>query len=553
MSVSVKLRTALIVTFIALSLLLSFVLSTTISYYSSKSIKNEIGESLAGTAYQTADKLDNFMWSRSGEVELLGSLPVFENNQNIGNIQQMLDQLQSHFPSFSWIGYTDTKGKVLAATDGILLGKDLSERPVFQQGIQGKFIGDVHDAVLLAKLLPNPSGEPLQFVDVSLPIRNSQNQTIGVLAAHMSWAWAKEVQESVLLPNKWADQDIDMLIVSKKDQTVLLGPRDMVGKPLPLKSIEKAQLQKDGWELEKWPDGNTYLTGYAYGDGYLDYPGLGWTVIVRQPESTALASVSELMNFNIWITIAAAVLFALIGWWLAERISLPIRALTRTADRLASGENIEIPAHKSFNDIELLSFSLQTMVTSLSQKEVELDNMQSLAHYDHLTGLPNRNALEMYLEEAFENPEQQPCLSFLYIDLDGFKKVNDTLGHQSGDMLLQKVAQRLCHLTREKDITVRLGGDEFLVVLHTDPVQLDIQKDTVAYANDIIRSLNKPFIVEYEKVNIGCSIGGAVYPYDSDNPIEIIRMADQALYQSKRSGKNRLTFYKEPLSPKSIG
>lgn len=553
MSVSVKLRTALIVTFIALSLLLSFTLSTTINYYSSQSIKNEIGESLAGTAYQTADKLDNFMWSRSGEVELLGSLPVFENNQNVENIQQMLDQLKSHFPSFSWIGYTDTKGKVLAATDGILLGKDLSERPVFKEGIQGKFIGDVHDAVLLAKLLPNPTGEPLQFVDVSLPIKNSQQQTIGVLAAHMSWAWAKEVQQSVLLPSKWAGQNVDMLIVSKKDQTVLLGPREMVGKPLPLKSIAKAQLQKDGWELEKWPDGNTYLTGYAYGDGYLDYPGLGWTVIVRQPESTALASVSELMHFNIWITVIAAVVFALIGWWLAQRISLPIRELTHTADRLACGEEVDIPSRKSFSDIEMLSSSLQTMVTSLSQKEVELGNMQSLAHYDHLTGLPNRNALETYLEDAFEDPEQQPCLSFLYIDLDGFKKINDTLGHQSGDILLQKVAQRLSQLTREHDITVRLGGDEFLVVLHTDPSGLNIEKEAEIYANEIIRSLNKPFIVEYEKVNIGCSIGGAVYPHDSDNPIEIIRMADQALYQSKRSGKNRLTFYKEPLAPQSIG
>lgn len=550
---SVKLRTALIVTFIALSLLLSFTLSTTINYYSSQSIKNEIGESLAGTAYQTADKLDNFMWSRSGEVELLGSLPVFENNQNVENIQQMLDQLKSHFPSFSWIGYTDTKGKVLAATDGILLGKDLSERPVFKEGIQGKFIGDVHDAVLLAKLLPNPSGEPLQFVDVSLPIKNSQQQTIGVLAAHMSWAWAKEVQQSVLLPSKWAGQNVDMLIVSKQDQTVLLGPREMVGKPLPLKSIAKAQLQKDGWELEKWPDGNTYLTGYAYGDGYLDYPGLGWTVIVRQPESTALASVSELMHFNIWITVIAAVVFALIGWWLAQRISLPIRELTHTADRLACGEEVDIPSRKSFSDIEMLSSSLQTMVTSLSQKEVELGNMQSLAHYDHLTGLPNRNALETYLEDAFEDPEQQPCLSFLYIDLDGFKKINDTLGHQSGDILLQKVAQRLSQLTREHDITVRLGGDEFLVVLHTDPSGLNIEKEAEIYANEIIRSLNKPFIVEYEKVNIGCSIGGAVYPHDSDNPIEIIRMADQALYQSKRSGKNRLTFYKEPLAPQSIG
>jgi len=284
---SYKLRTVLVIVFIVLSLVLSGTLGWVMNRYAVNNMKAEIGDSLFSTAHNTADKLDNFMWSRSGEMDLLAQLPVLRNSNNMHEVHDMLDQLQSSFPSFSWIGYTDIHGKVLASTDNILLGKDLSERPVYQEGIKKKFIGDVHDAVLLAKLLPNPSGEPLQFVDISLPVINNKGQKVGVLAAHMSWDWAREVKQSVMESFRQNDKDIEVMIVSQKDQVVLLGPDGMVGQKLPLSSVKKAQSGQSGWELEQWPDGHTYLTGYDYGDGYMDYPGLGWTVLVRQPESTA--------------------------------------------------------------------------------------------------------------------------------------------------------------------------------------------------------------------------------------------------------------------------
>ncbi|WP_411344194.1 diguanylate cyclase domain-containing protein [Paenibacillus sp. WLX1005] len=540
----VKLRTGLMITFIVLSLVLSLTLGLVLNRYAAHSVKNEIGESLSSTAYDTADKLDNFMWTRSGEMDMLARLPVLIDNVKTEDIHEMLDQLQTSFPSFSWIAYMDTTGKVLASTGNILLGKDLSQRPVYQQGIKQKFIGDVHDAVLLAKLLPNPSGEPLQFVDISLPVTDNSGRTIGVLAAHMSWEWAREIKRSMLTSLRHDEKDVDLFIVSRNDRTVLLGPDDMVGTSLPLDSVTLAQSGQSGWQLEQWPDGKSYLTGYAYGDGYMDYKGLGWTVLVRQPESTALASVAELNRFTTLAAIGAAVVFALIGWFTAGKIAAPIRRLTNRANRLAAGEDVELPEKGGFQEINILSRSLKRMVRSITQKDVELGQMQTMAHYDHLTGLPNRNALEQYLEQTLatlDDTKRQLC--FLYIDLDGFKKVNDTLGHQAGDHLLQKVAQRLTDLSREDDITVRLGGDEFLVVLHT-PYEQSRQQG-MEYGAAIIEQLNRPFMLEYQKVMIGCSIGGALYPTDSDNPIEIVRMADQALYRSKRAGKNRMTFYNE--------
>ncbi|WP_322906274.1 GGDEF domain-containing protein [Paenibacillus campi] len=541
---SFKLRTGLVLIFIVLSLVLSIALGLVLNRYAVHSVKEEIGQALSSTAYDTADKLDNFMWTHAGEMDLLARLPVFMQSVNTKDIHDMLDQLQTNVPSFSWIGYLNTKGTVIASTDNILLGQDLSQRPVFQQGIRHKFIGDVHDAVLLAKLLPNPSGEPLQFVDISLPVIDRSGRTVGVLAAHLSWEWAREVKRSMLSSLHRASNHVDLFIISHKDRTILLGPDHMIGQTLKLNSVTEAQAGHDGWQLEQWPDGKTYLTGYAYCKGYMDYKGLGWIVLVRQPESMALASVIELNRFSVMAAICAAALFAVIGWFVAGWIALPILRLTRRADRLAAGEDVTLPEKGGFDEIQILSRSLNRMLRSLVQKDAELGQMQTIAHYDHLTGLPNRTALENYLEQTIGAVDEQgQQLGFLYIDLDGFKKVNDTLGHQAGDHLLQKVAQRLNEIAQAGDITVRLGGDEFLVVLRTSAEQLAAA--VAQYGQEVIASLNRPFVLEYEKVVIGCSIGAALYPVDSDNPIEIMRMADQALYQSKRAGKNRLTFYEE--------
>ncbi|MCM3132279.1 GGDEF domain-containing protein [Paenibacillus polysaccharolyticus] len=540
---SFKLRTVLTVIFAVLSLFVILTIGYVFSQKSFDAVETEIGHSLESTALQTVDKLDRFMYSRSGEMNLLGNMASMNDEFNHKDIQMLLDQLQNSFPSFSWVGFMDPKGKVLAATDGILLGEDLSERPVYQEGIKGKFIGDVHNAVLLAKLLPNPSGEPLQFVDISFPLKDSDGQIRGVLAAHLSWAWAKEVEASVLVPLQREEKDIEFFIVSKKEHTVLLGPKEWVGKPLALEEIGDHRNSKSSWSTERWPDGKEYVTGLAYSQGYKDYPGLGWTIIIRQGKSAAFSSVVDLMWFNIAAGIVVMLFFAPIGWLLSRLISAPLVRLTRVADRLGAGENIDIPETKGLKEIEALSRSLRNMVSSIMNKDSELVVMQNLANYDQLTGLKNRTALETYLEETLEMESEDHTLTFLYLDLDGFKSVNDSLGHQTGDVLLQKVAQRLTALSHEDGITVRLGGDEFLIVLRS--ASDDPRQEAMEYAQDIIQTLNKPFIIEYERVHIGCSIGGAEYPTNSNNPSEIIRMADEALYRSKRAGKNRVTFYSE--------
>ncbi len=537
-----SLRTLLSASFALLVLILSTILSVMISYQTSEEVKEEIGSSLSSISFQTADQLERFMWARKGEIDVLSQLDVIKEPDEKEEVQALLSRLKKAFPSFSWVGLTDENGNVLASTDHLLEGADISSRPVFQQGKNGTFIGDVHDAKLLADKLPNPTGEPIQFVDISTPIVNNSGTFVGVLAAHLSWEWSREVEKAILDSVEQKKlENLQVFIISRKDQVVLLGPNEMVGKSLKLSSIRSAQEGTNGYTMETWPDNKKYVTGYQSGNGYLDYEGLGWTVLVRQPEDVAFQAVHELRQTIMWIGASIAGIFAVIGWFLAGIISKPLQKISTASNQLREGEDVSIPQFKGIKEIHILSTSLRDLITSLLHTEQKLGKMEELAHYDKLTGLPNRIALELYLPQATEKAmKEEKNLLFLYTDLDGFKAVNDTLGHHAGDLLLKEVAKRIKASMVRDDYAFRIGGDEFLLVMFTSP---DWPDKGIKMSEKIIASLNKGFILEQEKVQIGCSIGGASWPIDDSDPQNVIRNADKALYESKKQGKNRYTLY----------
>ncbi|MBT2640519.1 diguanylate cyclase [Bacillus sp. ISL-39] len=517
---------------------LTMLLSITISRHSGETIKREIGNSLSNTAYHMADKLDSFMWSRIGEVEVLSQIEVIKSQDDLESAQILLDQLKSSIPVFSWIGLTDSAGNVVAASDKILVGNDISMRPVYQEGKKGTFIGDVHNAVLLANLLPNPTGEPMQFVDISKPLTDKGGDFTGVLAAHLSWEWSSQVKDTIVEPLKDELSGAEVFVVSGMDNTVLLGPDGMTGDVLDIKSVHNARTGDNSWLVEKWPDGKEYLTGFAVGDGHHDYSGLGWTVIVRIPIENAFAPVENLKSYIIKLGTITAMVFAIIGWFVAGFISNPLRKISKAAHSLRMGKETSIPYIKGIKDLEVLSGSLRELVESLVRSESNLGRMETLAHQDLLTGLGNRAALDQFLNKA---QIAGHSLSFLYLDLDGFKQINDTYGHQTGDLVLQEVAKRLQESTRKKDSIFRLGGDEFLIVLNTPDLLVEAALGTIA--NKLVTNINKPYDMVNTQLKVGCSVGGAVWPEHDIDPFTVISYADEALYASKRKGKNKFTFH----------
>jgi diguanylate cyclase (GGDEF)-like protein/PAS domain S-box-containing protein len=176
----------------------------------------------------------------------------------------------------------------------------------------------------------------------------------------------------------------------------------------------------------------------------------------------------------------------------------------------------------------------------VTERKILEENIRRSANYDHLTGLPNRTLFRERLEHEIKHCTRTGLpLALLFIDLDGFKEVNDRLGHIAGDQLLQQVARRIGLSIRDTDIVARLGGDEFTVVL-TDVTNL---AHVETLAAKIWRALKQPFILDSDTALISASIGIAIYPRDARTAEELIRNADAVMYDAKRAGRNRYRFF----------
>lgn len=161
------------------------------------------------------------------------------------------------------------------------------------------------------------------------------------------------------------------------------------------------------------------------------------------------------------------------------------------------------------------------------------------AHHDLLTGLPNRRLFLDRLEQEVKHAKRSLSLAILFLDLDGFKDVNDTLGHEAGDKVLQLVAERLLNCVREEDTVARLGGDEFTVIL----TGVEQEKDVETVAQAIIDAIALPFQLVQKPVQISASIGVSLYTENTVSSVAMLEAADHAMYSAKKSNFNRIHFH----------
>jgi diguanylate cyclase (GGDEF)-like protein/PAS domain S-box-containing protein len=180
------------------------------------------------------------------------------------------------------------------------------------------------------------------------------------------------------------------------------------------------------------------------------------------------------------------------------------------------------------------------LFTDITERRASFERIQQLAHFDALTNLPNRTLLNMHIEQSMLTAKRnRNKLALLFLDLDGFKGVNDTMGHHAGDMLLREVSVRLKHCVRETDMVSRLGGDEFVVVMSA----IHKSEDAAQVAQKIIAAISEPFQIEGDTVNIGTSIGISIYPDDAHESEVLKKYADAAMYEVKQAGKNHYRFH----------
>lgn len=325
-------------------------------------------ESLRQSAMDFRDALDRGMGQQLQEVRVLSQLELFQRHDDVPAMRRALNQIQLGFSHFAWLGVTDASGKVLASGGGLLEGVDVSKRPWWSNALRGTYVGDVHAAVLLEKLLPQQS-EPWRFVDFAWPVRDTRGQVLGVFGVHLSWAWARQIK-SELIDAALEEHGAEALVLGQ-DGTVLLGPQDLEGRKL--EGMSLASEPGSTGQALRYKDGSAdYFAVTVATRGRGDYPGLGWTVLLRKPAAVALADYYKLRSQIVMTAVLLIALSLPLAWWLARRLAAPLQDLTRAiaARRHLGGERM--PHVGGYREAGLLSGALSDLSERQAAQDGEL-------------------------------------------------------------------------------------------------------------------------------------------------------------------------------------
>jgi diguanylate cyclase (GGDEF)-like protein len=531
-----------------LCLALMCILAAGAAYIAQSRVRQIVMHQAAQEAALTASILDRGMFERYREARNLAAMPPLKSvwSGNPAAIRQMLEQLQASYPDYAWIGYATPDGIVRAATQGMLEGQSVEARPWFQDGLKGSAVGDVHEAKLLAKLLgPAPNNEPFRFVDVAVPVYDAMGHVAGVIGVHLSWTWADEARQAILGgQSRLTGKSIWIL---SGDGTMLLGP-ETGSKPFSDEEIRTMRQSGTG-AFEDKAASEAMLTGYAVAAGYRDYPGLNWIVVSRQPDSIAFAATKGI----VWTILGLGCGIALIGLictlFIAKRVTRPLRAIIEAANRIGRDPTIsQLPRVSGSSEIVLLSAALrsllrragaaeQQVIATSTQHEKDVTALRHLAETDALSGLLNRRGFSFLAEDAFSlyRRYERP-LAVLILDIDFFKKVNDTYGHAAGDAVIQGIGSVLTKTLRISDKVARFGGEEFVVLLH------EVDANGIITVAQNLRRAIEALTIDYQGQNLSVtvSIGGAMAQRSDGDVQAVIERADAALYKAKSAGRNRV-------------
>jgi len=325
-------------------------------------------QALRAQANAVAAILSESLQERQRDIRLLAE----ETHLNQGAIdptqlKRVLDHLKQAYPLYAWLGYADTSGKVLASASGLLAGADVSARPWFIEGKKGQYVGDLHEALLLAKHLPPPAdGRAIRFIDFAAPVKNQKGELLGVLAAHAHWDWSDYIV-SKLKSSQITTREIEIYLINKSGAVIY---PDAPGKAiaLPLAALQEGSL------VNTWDDQRRYASAYAAITEPLPGSALGWKVVVRQPEDSILADVNALKRTLVTVLlIGTLILMAIIGW-LAARLSRPVEQLSIFAKHIEEGkEDTDLVVDAQSTEVRQAIASVRKIAKTLIDRKQALE------------------------------------------------------------------------------------------------------------------------------------------------------------------------------------
>lgn len=326
--------------------------------------------------------------------------------------------------------------------------------------------------------------------------------------------------------------------------------------------IDNKKLENEVMSLFKSDSKNGYLHTTADSVeniyGYQKLSTMDWIYIIRQP-GTQYKKVLSAYPFMLIVVLTVILVIAfMLSTSLTHKYTAPVYSLKKNMKEAAEGNldvRCEIDSDDEFGQLSDSFNSMMSIISNnyeelneakniLEANEIELKknyhHIEQLAYHDGLTGLYNRVAFMKYAYDIFHEDENQFKMhSIFFIDLDNFKNVNDTLGHDYGDMLLKQVATHLTKCISDEDILARTGGDEFLILKKT----VENNEDLEFFAKRLIDIVKEPFYLDNETSHVSMSVGIATFPTNGLSITELIKNADIAMYNAKTSGKNGYCFF----------
>ncbi|MCE4556390.1 diguanylate cyclase [Roseateles cellulosilyticus] len=517
------------------------------------------------TAQFAADLLATELRDREREIELLSVAPhLVDGPLDAPRVRDALERRAALHDEFGWLGVAAPDGTVLQATGGLLAGRSVAQREWFIAARERVYVGDVHEAKLLASMLPvAPNGEPTRFIDFAAPIRAADGKLLGVVGAHAHWRWVTGLVEGVTRRQN-PGGGIDALILDR-DGRVLYPEALKAAQADGANVLPRPASGRFDGELDF--GGQTYLTSEAQLQSSTD-AALGWRIVTRQPLEQALRPVRDLQRELVLLGIMAAAVLTLAALLLARRISRPVEELAQIAERVEAERRMpDFPPDPGAMELARLSDAMRAMAGSLLATEQELQQanatleaqvqqrtaelqaanaaLEHLATRDPLTGLHNRRSLDARLAEAQAldrryGRQRARVHALLLLDVDHFKRINDQFGHPTGDAVLRQLAHLLQASIRATDVAARFGGEEFAVLLP----ELAGPQEAVIAAEKIRAAVETVSFAQVGRVTV--SVGVSLASVDDLDARPLIDRADGALYEAKRGGRNAVVLKLAP-------
>lgn len=336
-----------------------------------QSLERHLGQNFETLAVQMSDRLDRTIYERYRTLEFTANLaPLRAPATPAADRRRVLAALQDTAPDFAWIGFVDTNGLVVAATQGRLEGTSAAARPWFRQTREQPYAGNPREAPEIAAegSAADDDERTPRFLDLAVPVTDTDGRFAGVLAAQVRWGWARDAQLAIV-PEAARRERLGVTVYSATGEVLVDSGSSGWTRPPDTPAIPDRRKFR-GNLIEPTTLGTTYLTGFVRSRGFREYRGLGWVTAVRQPEPQAFASATALRH-----TIArwgfAFTAFGVAGAWIyAGRISRRLRSIGTSASRIQSGDVLAVlPSGRGEGEIEFMCSALGRMVEDLRAKK----------------------------------------------------------------------------------------------------------------------------------------------------------------------------------------